>query len=275
MTFTALRMELDEELREIMLAELSQQGFDSFQEGEDFLEAYILTNELLREELDKLFTRYQIPAEKISLSEIEKKNWNKEWESNYPAIRISDRCYIRAPFHPEEEVQYDIIIEPKMSFGTGHHATTQMAAELLLDECMEGKTVLDMGCGTGILAILSKKLGATKVDGIDIEDWAVANTIENCNRNGASEIHIKLGDSSIITGKYDLIIANINLNVLLNDLSIYSAHLYEHGRIILSGFYQDDLMKIERHAGTMGFETERSLTKENWCCTILARPFHS
>lgn len=251
---------------DILIAELGELGFESFVENETGLLAYILKSEWRDDMLEDLFVS-QNPNFKISWTskEIEQQNWNAEWEKNFHPILVDDRCMVRAPFHEAVEVDYDIVIEPKMSFGTGHHETTHMMLQHILDNDFEGKSVLDMGCGTGVLAILGKKRGAAYTEAIDIDEWCYLNTKENVERNNCSDIKAFQGDSSLLKGKkFDVILANINRNILLEDIPVYANCLKKDGTLFLSGFYLEDLDAISSKCGAYGLEFEKNLEKNNW-----------
>lgn len=251
---------------DILVAELGALGFESFVEKENGLLAYILKEEWTGKSLDELFI-LQNPNFKISwqFKEIAQQNWNAEWEKNFHPIEINDDCRVRAPFHPSKPVTFEIVIEPKMSFGTGHHETTHMMLQLLLEQSLAGKTVLDMGCGTGVLAILSELKGATDLEAIDIDPWCVENTIENVERNQCNAIKTQLGDAAILGDKnYDLIIANINRNILLADIPTYVACLKPGGILLLSGFYLEDLEQITAKCADNQLKFEKNLLRNNW-----------
>ena len=251
---------------EILIAELGEKGFESFVETDFGVEAYILKEEWNESLIDDLYI-LQSPEFTVQYEfiEIEQVNWNEEWEKNFEPLLVDDTCSIRAPFHKKPEADYDIIIEPKMSFGTGHHATTHMMVQYLLEMEVVGMNVLDMGCGTGILAILAEMRGANAVEAIDIDNWCYLNTLENVERNNCKAIEVYEGDASLLVGKnYDLIIANINRNILLNDLSIYSKCLERGGKILLSGFYQEDLRIITEECAKNNLEFISNKTKTNW-----------
>ncbi len=251
---------------DILMAELGELGFESFVENEEGLLAYILKSEWQEQTLDDLFV-LQHPDFVISWTskEIEQQNWNAEWEKNFHPIRVGDRCMVRAPFHAKEEVTFDIVIEPKMSFGTGHHETTYMMLQHILNTDFEGKSVLDMGCGTGVLAILAKMKGARSADAIDIDEWCYLNSLENVERNNCADIQVFQGDSSLLNGKkYDIILANINRNILLEDIPIYANSLNKGGALFLSGFYLEDLDAISSKCAAHGLEFEKNLEKNRW-----------
>jgi len=251
---------------DILIAELGEVGFESFVENETGLLAYILKSDWREDILDGLFILQQ-PGFEISWTqkEIQQQNWNAEWERNFHPITVGDRCMVRAPFHPVAEVEYDIVIEPKMSFGTGHHETTHMMLQHILDMDVQGKSVLDMGCGTGVLAILAKKKGAGPVDAIDIDEWCYLNTQENIERNDCESIKAFQGDSSLLKGKkYNVILANINRNILMEDIPVYVECLTSGGTLLLSGFYLEDLDAISSKCAAYGLQFEKNLEKNNW-----------
>jgi ribosomal protein L11 methyltransferase len=198
-------------------------------------------------------------------TEIEQVNWNVEWEKNFHPIIVNEQCGVRAPFHPKPDVTYDIVIEPKMSFGTGHHATTHMMIEFLLEQDLQGKKVLDMGCGTGVLAIVAEKRGASQLDAIDIDNWCYQNTQENVERNECSKIEAFEGGAELLQDRhYDVIIANINRNILLEDMPSYNRSLNAGGELYLSGFYSGDIPVIKAECEKHGLEYEDFKEREEW-----------
>ena len=250
---------------EILIAELGEVGFESFVEEEGLLLAYILKNDWRESILDAISTlNNDVVSVTWKSKEIAQQNWNAEWERNFHPIKVGGQCMVRAPFHPSENVEFDIVIEPKMSFGTGHHETTHMMLQHILENPFEGKSVLDMGCGTGVLAILAKMKGASQVDAIDIDEWCFLNSKENVDRN-ICKIEVYKGDSSILPGKkYDIILANINRNILLSDIPIYSECLNKDGELYLSGFYMEDLDVMSSKCDGYGLEFVKNLEKNNW-----------
>ncbi|MAS69666.1 MAG: 50S ribosomal protein L11 methyltransferase [Zunongwangia sp.] len=251
---------------EILIAELGSLGFESFVENEDGVTAYILKEEFN----ENMLTEVRILDSdefKISYSssEIQQVNWNEEWEKNFQPIVVDDICSVRAPFHPKPETEFDIVIEPKMSFGTGHHATTHMMIQFILKNEWKGKSVLDMGCGTGVLAILSSQKGANPVEAIDIDNWCYLNTLENIERNNVPEISVKEGGAELLgEKKYDVIIANINRNILLNDMQKYVSVLQPDGDLYLSGFYKEDIPIIQEACEKLGLKFQENLEKDKW-----------
>jgi len=256
---------------EIMMAQLAEIGYDSFMESDNGLLAYIpgdnFNEDILR---DLSVLNQDLSQLNYTYKTIKDQNWNEVWESNYDPVTIKDQVYIRAPFHKtNRDIKYEILVDPKMSFGTAHHETTSLMIEMMLDEKLSGKKVLDMGCGTGILAILAEMLGARKIDAIDFDEWAYENATENVAKNKCKNIHVQLGDASTIkTVEYNYIFANINRNVLLQDISVYATRLVKNGILLLSGFYTEDLLLIESSAREYNLILDHKLIKNNW---IIAR----
>jgi len=258
--------------KEVFVSLLADLGCESFADGETdaVLLAYIAENNYIAENIETLFAAYKIETEfQYSIKEIEQQNWNAVWESNYEPVLIAGQCFIRAPFHePHLQAVYNIVIEPKMSFGTAHHETTSLMIEFLLEEELQGKSVLDMGAGTGILAILAHLRGAQPITAIDNDEWAYLNNLENNTRNNAEAITVKLGDASLLTEneRYNIIIANINRNILLRDLPVYAQTLQQNGIIFLSGFYVgEDLEIITQKCQSLGLQLVSVKEKNSWC----------
>lgn len=251
---------------EILIAELGELPFESFIETENGFSAYIQKEFWNENILDGLYI-LENPDFKIdySFEEIEQVNWNEEWEKNFEPIEVDGKCYVRAPFHEKTNAEFDIVIEPKMSFGTGHHETTHMMIQHLLETDLVGKKTLDMGCGTAILAILAEMKGAQPIDAIDIDNWCYLNSIENAERNNCKHISVYEGDASLLKGKkYDVIIANINRNILLNDMQQYVDCLNENGILFLSGFYTEDIPVISESCTTKGLTYVKQFERNNW-----------
>ncbi|MBR9845791.1 MAG: 50S ribosomal protein L11 methyltransferase [Algicola sp.] len=251
---------------EILIAELGYAGFESFVETDEGVTAYIQKeewHEAILEDIQILSSdEFEIT---FTSEEIEQTNWNAEWEKNFNPIIVDDACSVRAPFHEKPNTKYDIIIEPKMSFGTGHHETTHMMIQHILKNDFTDKSVLDMGCGTGVLAILAEMKGAKPIDAIDYDNWCYLNSLENVERNHCNYITVIEGDAEVLPGKhYDIIIANINRNILLNDLKTYTATLNPGGILFLSGFYEDDLSIIEAECNKYGLKHVETLERNNW-----------
>jgi ribosomal protein L11 methyltransferase len=207
-----------------------------------------------------------------SINEIPAQNWNAVWESNFEPIVIAGRCYVRAPFHPTKpDYEYELVIEPKMSFGTAHHETTSMMIQLMLELDLNGNSLLDMGCGTGILAIMAHKKGAGDIVAIDNDEWAFENTKENMVKN-KTVIKAMLGDAKTIAGmKFDVVLANINRNILLNDIPTYAKSINEKGQLLLSGFYENDLAAIRKKAEEYGLTYQKHLLNNDWVAVIFTK----
>ena len=251
---------------EILIAELGYVGFESFVENDNGVTAYIQKQEWNPQILDDLYILGS-PEFKIKYShhEVIQTNWNKEWEKNFNPIQVDGQVSIRAPFHENPSLKFDIVIEPKMSFGTGHHETTHMMIQHLLALDLENKKVLDMGCGTGILAIFAEMKGAQPIDAIDIDSWCYQNSLENVQRNGCRHIIVLEGDSSLLIGKkYDVVIANINRNILLSDMKTYTDSLSKNGVLLLSGFYKDDITIIENEVFKYGLVFDKMIQRNSW-----------
>ena len=250
---------------EMLIAQLGYVGFESFVEQDHGVTAYIQKQEWNSKILDDVFllhsNEFNITFEH---NEIAQTNWNEEWEKNFFPIQVDDLVSIRAPFHTNPSLQFDIVIEPKMSFGTGHHETTHMMVQHLLALDLDTKKVLDMGCGTGILAIFAEMKGAKPIDAIDIDSWCYENSLENIQRNNCNHITVYEGDASVLKEKYDVIIANINRNILLSDMKTYTDCLNENGVLLLSGFYKEDIVIIEDEVTKYGVTFETMIQRNNW-----------
>jgi len=263
-----------EEQLEILIAELSDLGFESFEEETDHLLAYIPQKDYSKDMLTgNMYLMDQEADGKLVIKLIKEQNWNAVWESSYDPVVIDGRCQIRAPFHQaDDKMDFDIVIHPKMSFGTAHHETTSLIISILLNEEVRGLKVLDMGCGTGVLAILSILKGAKSAVAIDFDEWAYNNSIENIALNNISNIDVQLGDASLLGNKsFNLILANINKNVLLADIKAYSKVLDKGGRIIFSGFYNSDLEDIKTEAGKNSLTYQSHREKNNWVAAIFTK----
>lgn len=233
--------------RDLLIDSLSEAGFDTFEETETGFKAYIALGQFDEDLFEKSIQGYKdIVVFSYSRSLIPQKNWNEVWESNFEPISVKDLCYVRATFHePKPEFPYEIVIDPKMAFGTGHHQTTSMMMEYALEEDLKGKVVLDMGCGTGILAILAAKTGAAEVTAIDYDAVCYESTLENAALNGVSRLEVHCGSKEVIPDKdYDVIFANINRNILLDQIERYTQVLKEDGILLLSGFYESDIQVL-------------------------------
>ncbi|MBP2281858.1 ribosomal protein L11 methyltransferase [Flavobacterium sp. CG_23.5] len=251
---------------EILIAELGEKAFESFAETETGISAFVQKDLWDETILDNI---YILQSEEFKIDytfeEIEQVNWNEEWEKNFEPIDVEGNCHVRAPFHPKTDAEFDIVIEPKMSFGTGHHETTHMMIQHLLEIDVTGMKTLDIGCGTAILAILAEMKGAQPIDAIDIDNWCYLNSIENAERNNCKHITVYEGDASLLKDKkYDLIIANINRNILLNDMQSYFDCLNPKGTLLLSGFYEEDIPFIDSSCTEKGLHYVKKFQKNNW-----------
>ena len=250
---------------EMLIAQLGYVGFESFVEQDHGVTAYIQKQEWNSKILEDVFLLHSNEFNIIfEHNEIAQTNWNEEWEKNFNPIQVDDLVSIRAPFHTNPSLQFDIVIEPKMSFGTGHHETTHMMVQHLLALDLDTKKVLDMGCGTGILAIFAEMKGAKPIDAIDIDRWCYENSLENIQRNNCNHITVYEGDASLLKEKYDVIIANINRNILLSDMKTYTDCLNENGVLLLSGFYKEDIVIIEDEVNKHGLTFETMIQRNNW-----------
>lgn len=271
-----LSIPCDETKAEVLTAFLSEVDFESFIFEDDVLKAYaqqnrVSENEMIQSAVEEVFS--QLPFElTYTLTKIEQQNWNETWEKQFDPILIEDKCIVRAPFHSASEGIMNVLIEPKMSFGTGHHQTTYMMIRQLFDLDVQDKTVLDMGCGTAVLAIVAEKLNAKSIVAIDIEEWAYENSIENCALNGCNQVEIRLGGAEMIgSNSFDFILANINKNILKQDLHVYEKALHKSGKILLSGFFSTDVEELTSHAGKLQLNLEKVVQKDEWALLILSK----
>jgi ribosomal protein L11 methyltransferase len=268
MDYTEVRFFNDSYFNDIIVAWLGENDYDMFEERADGLNAYIVSDKFDQTKLSEVISGIPDGNKNIryETSLIKDQNWNTQWEKNFDPVVIADKVLIRAPFHPaDENIQHEIIIEPKMSFGTGHHSTTALMIESMLDMDMKNKKVLDMGCGTGVLAILAELLGANDVTAIDVEEWAYHNSIENCERNKTVNVSVRKGDPTLISDqKFDIILANINRNILLNDLPAYVKSLRKDGSILLSGILVSDKEVIKESAKKNDLVPVDERTDQNW-----------
>lgn len=263
----SVNVEPREQGSDILIAHLSDLGFESFVESDNGFLAYIQEEEYSEDEVKLTFGDYEdLFKIEFTTKVIPKQNWNKEWESNFQPIDVEGKCYIRAPFHEKKNgYLLDIIIEPKMSFGTGHHDTTQLMIRILMLLNVKNQSLLDMGCGTGVLAIGASMLGANPITAIDIDDWSYENTIENLSKNNINNVLVNKGDAQILEKKtFNTILANINKNVLLADMSIYKNVLEKNGNLVLSGFFETDINEIKEKAENLGLKYEERYVSNQW-----------
>ncbi|MCK9447619.1 MAG: 50S ribosomal protein L11 methyltransferase [Bacteroidales bacterium] len=270
-----LKINADTSVSDLMISELLKLGYESFMEEEpDILKAYISTEQFQIDHIYRLLSNdlYRMVSF-VQAEPLPDQNWNASWEASYEAVVINDRCRIRAPFHAKDpSFEFDLLIEPKMSFGTAHHETTAQMLQLLFDIPLAGKKVLDMGCGTAVLAILARKLGASEVVAIDNDPWAYRNASENILLNEEPDIIVEEGDAALLIGRvFDVIIANINRQILLHDMGSYATSLTEKGYLLLSGFYTEDLEMIQQEATHYNLKYVRHESKNNWVAAMFVK----
>ena len=261
--FTIPNSDIQHDMLVTMLADI---GFDSFMDEDQCLKAYCSAecrddNAVEQLLLDPAFADIHL----LKVEEMPDKDWNEVWEASYQPVVVNERCRVRAPFHePDPSFEFDLVIEPKMSFGTANHETTAQIITLMLETDFQDKEVLDMGSGTAVLAILAKKLGSARTVAIDNVEWAYRNAFTNCELNGIKDIKIVLGDASAIQGEYDVVLANINRNILLRDMHCYVDAMRPKAHIFFSGFYTEDLDSIKAEAERLGLRYCRHLSRNNW-----------
>jgi len=262
------------ENREILVAVLSDLAFESFDETEDHILGYVPGESFNFEEMNGITSTlpFSVHTENEMIPD---QNWNEVWEKNYfKPLLIGGRCLVRAPFHTEyEPAEFELVIEPKMAFGTGNHETTTLMAEQILNMDLTGKTVLDMGCGTGILGMLASLKGAKSITAIDIDTWSFESTVENARLNNISNLEAKLGDATLLGSEsYEVIFANIHKNVIINDLPAYENVLQSSGRLYLSGFYTHDMADVKVRAESFGLLETGFQEKNNWVVYSFRKP---
>lgn len=263
-----------QENREILVAVLSDLPFESFDETPEAVLGYIPGESVNLDEISQITSGlpFSVFTENVLIPD---QNWNEVWEKNYfKPLLIGNRCLVRAPFHTEyEPAEFELVIEPKMAFGTGNHETTTLVAEQILDMDLTGKTVLDMGCGTGILGMLASLKGAKSISAIDIDNWSFESTVENARLNNILNLEAKLGDASLLGNEiYEIIFANIHKNVILNDLPVYESVLQSGGKIYLSGFYTHDMPDVKTKAESLGLQETGFQERNNWVIYSFEKP---
>lgn len=275
MSFVQVHIQAETAFSEIFMAELAEIGYDTFEELEDGLKAYIEHTKFDKKAVLQIIENYKPACDaQVDFKGIEKENWNEQWEKNYDPIEVEDQCRVRATFHdPDPRFPIEIIINPKMSFGTGHHATTWQMLKLQLDIEFKDKKVLDVGTGTGILAIMAGILGACYVEATDIDDWCVENSLENFNLNNFPEIHIQKGPINELSFNhtFDVVLANINKNVLIEELPAYSDLLVKGGYLMLSGFYESDEDDIRDRASEVGMRANQMIVRDQWAAMLFTK----
>jgi ribosomal protein L11 methyltransferase len=263
MNWIGLHITCSEELRDILLAELSQLPFSTFEETDNGLSAYCEEADWKDADAKEILSRYEVTD--YSIEEVERVNWNEEWEKNYDPIVVADKLMIRATFHEPSKLPMEIVISPKMSFGTGHHATTHLVLEYLMALDQKGKKVIDVGCGTGVLAIMAHKMGATSVQAIDIEDWCVENSNENFALNDCAHIVSEQKEIAAVDDTdFDIILANITKGVHLELFGEYAIRMNKGGVIVMSGFYENDVQDLIKAAEKAGFQFVETNTRNDW-----------
>ena len=263
-TFTLPTSDIQHDMLVSMLADI---GFDSFMDEDLSLKAYCAEDQRDDSAVEALLQMDVFHGvHLLAVEEMPDKDWNELWEASYQPVVVNQRCRVRAPFHePDPSFEFDLVIEPKMSFGTANHETTSQIIQLMLETDFQGKDVLDMGSGTAVLAILAKKLGAARTVAIDNDEWAYRNAFTNVALNGIDDIEIVLGDANAIgDAKYDMVLANINRNILLRDMHLYVDAMNPHAHIFYSGFYTEDLDSIKDEAARNGLRYLRHLSRNNW-----------
>ncbi|MCA1758414.1 MAG: 50S ribosomal protein L11 methyltransferase [Bacteroidales bacterium] len=264
-------------LRDVLTAELGEIGYESFLETDTGFEGFIPEKDFNEKEVTNMLKNFKgNHTFEVQKELIEEQNWNEVWEKNYfKPLVVGGECLVRAPFHKDfPQCKYEIVIEPNMAFGTGNHETTSMMLEAILETDLQGKTVLDMGCGTGILGILASMKGAAEITSIDIDEWSVKGTYENAAFNNIKNLTVKKGDASLLGNeKYDFIFANIHKNVLMNDLPVYSKSLKPNGKLFISGFYTEDIPDLKTKAEQAGLKETGFKAKNNWAVSVFEKTF--
>ena len=273
--YTRLQVVCDPSYSEILMAEIAEAGFDTFMETDSGFEAYAEEDKADRNEVDAIQRKYdRVQPLQFLYERVEKQNWNEEWEKNVDPIIVDDTVLVRAAFHQlNRKFPIEIIITPKMSFGTGHHQTTHLMLSNQLKVDHKDKRVMDAGCGTAILSIMASKVGAKSVEAFDIDEWSVLNGKENVEVNGVSNIHIQQGAISDLklSSDFDIILANINKNVLIEEMERYASHLVIGGMLLMSGFYEKDIPDLLAVAGRIGFNEIARSERETWASLLLTK----
>jgi ribosomal protein L11 methyltransferase len=272
--YIAVEIVCSEDLKEILMAELGEADYDSFLETDEGLEAYAERDQFDEQVLKEILSRYKLASDSYRIQTVEEKNWNVEWEKNFEPIVVGEQCLVRATFHQVNQTYpYEIVIDPKMAFGTGHHATTYLMLQWQLELDQQNKTVADAGCGTGVLAIMAKKRGASQVTAFDNNEWAISNSQDNFALNDATDINLFLGTIQDVNAeeKFDLILANINRNVLLDEMDFYTKRLSSNGNLLLSGFLEVDQQLIEQRAQQAGLQPLGTKLHRGWVALQLGK----
>lgn len=264
----------DEDTRELLIAELAEEGYEGFIENDHGFSAYVPQSRHNALQFNDILLKYGLNPNEVPHSTIEPQNWNAQWEANYEPIIVADRIMVRAPFHDEgKEYEHVITIQPKNTFGTGHHETTQLMLELMLNQDFHDKKVFDYGCGTGVLGLVALKFGAENAIGNDIDEWCLDNIAENKQLNNLEAFEFRLGDLSVLDEweEFDVVLANINKNILLRSFSTLSPHIKPGGKLLISGFYESDLDDLAKSASANGLKVSTHLVKNEWCSALLEK----
>lgn len=271
MDYFLFRVRAPKEWLEIFIAELSELGFEMMEEKEDCIEAFAKASKRDSIDTNSLIKKYKnIEGISFETGSVENQNWNENWEKNYTPIIVDNTCYIRAEFHEPQDFPYELIITPRMSFGTGHHDTTYLMVSYMLKNNFERKSVLDAGTGTGVLAILAKKLGASAITAYDVSSHCVENTIENMEVNNISSIEVKTGtlEDFSFNEPFDYILANINRNAIIYEMQGFAKLCLPGTKLVFSGFYEKDLALIREKAYEFGLQLKESINRNEWCCAV-------
>jgi ribosomal protein L11 methyltransferase len=275
MHYTRLQVVCDPEFSEILMAEIAEAGFDTFMETEKGFEAFTEGEKFDADLVDSIKKKYKHVSPLLFFQDkVQKQNWNEEWEKNVEPIFVEDQCLVRAEFNKiEKKYLYEIVITPKMSFGTGHHQTTYLMLKNQMRINHQNKLVMDAGCGTAILSIMASKLGGQKIEAFDIDEWSVINGKENAEINHCHNIHIQQGKITDLKfeNRFDLILANINRNILLDEMKYYANALMPGGHLLLSGFYDKDISDLKQEAQKFGVLEISRDHRENWACLLLQK----
>lgn len=267
------KINCNEDNKEAIIAELAEADFEGFEERDNYFYAFIPKSLFSREGFDAILTKYNINPDSVPQRTIEPQNWNAQWEASYEPIIIGTEIIVKAPFHlVPDQYKYELIIQPKNTFGTGHHETTQLMLEKMLRISFENKNVFDYGCGTGVLSIMASKLGAEHIFAIDIDDWSAENINENCSLNEVRNIQFKKGDIGAVPERtFDIILANINKTILINSAGVLSRLMNDNGIILISGFYENDLTDLKEEFTKYNFAFKDHQVKNDWCAAVFIK----
>jgi ribosomal protein L11 methyltransferase len=270
--YTEVAIPLLDERKDIIIARLTDLGYDGIWDKGNELIAYILKDNFNHKLLYDTLAEYQM-ENSFSVQDLKQQNWNEEWEKNYDPILVDDRVYVRSPFHDAKpQMDYEVIIQPQMSFGTGHHETTQLMIEMMLTMNLNGTSLLDMGTGTGVLAFLARKMGASHVDGIDYDRNSVENAIDNLKYNAGADVNFLEGSyEAIPDNMYDVVLSNITKNINVSLLPHLSKHVSNDGKLVLAGFLNFDLKEVDQLVTELGFTLERNISKGDWECLMYTK----